>query len=159
MAGSHEAADSPFDETMMAPLGDFFNDHHDKLLCTANGRGEPSVALMGTPRLLTDGTIDFEISDLVSVTLDNIRENGAIVFIAYNPGPRARDYRGARIYARVNEILTVGEKIDGIRSAILARHGAEKASELQATVNCTITKVRPIVDRGQAWDAPPFGNI
>src|ERR1700753_1332536 len=79
-------------------LGDFFNNHHDKLLCTANSDGEPSVALMGTPRLLADGTVDFEIIDVVSVTLDNIRVNKAVAYIAYNPGPRARDYSGVRVY-------------------------------------------------------------
>jgi hypothetical protein len=144
------------DEGSLRALGEFFNNHHDKLLCTADRRGEPNVALMGTPRLLPDGTIDFEISDLVSVTLDNIRENKAVMFLAYRPGQRARDYWGARISARVNDIQVAGEKLDGIRQAILDKHGAEKASELQATVNCTITNVRPIVDRAQRWNEPPF---
>ncbi len=39
---------------------------------------------------------------------------------------------------------------------ILERHGADKAAELEATVTCAITEVRPIVDRGQRWDEPPF---
>jgi hypothetical protein len=145
-----------FDERVVPPLGTFFNNHHDKLLCTASARGEPSVALMGTPRLLPDGTIDFEISDVVSVTLNNIRENGAVVFMAYQPAARARDYVGMRIYAQVDTIVTAGPKIEAIRQAILERHGPEKAAELQATVNCRVTKVRPLVDRGQAWDQPPF---
>src|ERR1700753_3458165 len=146
----------PVDNDQAHALRDFFNTHHDKLLCTANGRGEPSVALMGTPRLLPDGTIDFEISDAVSLTFNNIRENKAVVFIAYRSGTRARDYRGARIYAEVTEIQTEGEKVEEIRKRILAKHGAEKAAELQATVTCTIRKVRPIVDRGQRWNEPPF---
>lgn len=145
-----------FDLNFIGVLRDFFNTHHDKLLCTANKHGEPSIALMGTPRLLPDGTIDFEISDLISVTLNNIRENKSVVFIAYRPGQRARDYWGARIYAEVSQILTEGPKIDGIRRSILEKHGAEKAAELQATVTCTIKRVRPIVDRGQRWDEPPF---
>ena len=151
-----QASAESFDAAFLEALGGFFNTHHDKLLCTASKHGEPSVALMGTPRLLPDGTIDFEISDPVSVTLDNIRENKAVVFIAYEPGVRARDYSGARIYARVDDIQTAGEKFARIRQSILERHGIEKASELQATVSCTVTKVRPIVDRGQPWDCPPF---
>ena len=76
--------------------------------------------------------------------------------MAYEPGERALDYRGARIHARVNVILTEGEKIDAIRQVIMERLGAEKAWELRATVNCTITRVRPVVDRGQRWDEAPF---
>ncbi len=145
-----------FDDDAVRTLDEFFNHRHDKLLCTANARGEPSVALMGTPRLQPDGTIAFEISDVVSVTLDNIRANKAVVFVAYTPGERARDYRGVRIYAEVTEILTAGERIEAVRAQILARHGPEKAAELQATVTCAVTRVRPIVDRGQRWDEPPF---
>ena len=148
-----------FDDASSQSLRDFFNSHHDKLLCTANRLGEPSIAVMGTPRLLRDGTIDFEISDLVSVTLDNIQQNEAVAFLAYKPGPRARDYSGVRIYARVTQILTHGDKIDTIRRAILEKHGAEKAAELQATVNCAVVKVRPIVDRGQRWDRPAFEDV
>ena len=145
-----------FDDDAVRTLDEFFNHHHDKLLCTANARGEPSVALMGTPRLQGDGTIAFEISDVVSVTLDNIRANKSVVFLVYVPGERARDYKGVRIYAEVTEILTSGDRIAAIREGIRARHGAEKADELQATVTCAVTKVRPIVDRGQRWDEAPF---
>jgi hypothetical protein len=140
-------------------LRSFFNNHHDKLLCTANKLGEPSIALMGTPRMLADGTIDFEISDVVSGTLNNIRENKSVVFMAYESAARARDFRGARIYAEATQIQTSGEKLDGIREAIRQRHGDEKAAELQATVSCAVKKVRPIVDRGQKWDEAPFGNV
>jgi hypothetical protein len=136
----------------IARLRAFFNTHHDKLLCTANRAGEPSVALMGTPRLNADGTVDFEISDPVSTTLDNIQENPSVVFIAYVPGPRARDYAGARVYARIEKLLTEGEELEAIRQGIFDRHGAKKAADLQATVRCRITRVRPIVDRGQPWN-------
>ncbi|MVM31750.1 hypothetical protein GO755_17010 [Spirosoma sp. HMF4905] len=146
-------------EFSIESLSNFFNHHHDKLLCTANNKGEPSIALMGTPRLAENGTIEFEISDPVSVTLQNMKENKAVVFMAYIPGVRARDYTGARIYAEVTEILSSGEKIDHIRTRIRERHGEEKAAELLATVTCRIKKVRPVVDRGQRWDEPPFGHV
>lgn len=151
-------AKEPIDDEAKKALIDFFNHHHDKLLCTANKEGEPSVALMGTPRLVSNETVEFEISDAVSVTLDNILENKAVVFIAYVPGQRARDYWGARVYAHVDEILTSGEKIEAIRQAIEEKHGAEKAAELRATVTCSIRRVRPIVDRGQPWNEPPFND-
>lgn len=144
------------DSDVHAELAEFFNHHHDKLLVTANRQGEPNIALMGTPRLRPDGTITFEISDPVSTTLSNIRENGAVLFLAYAPGRRARDYSGARIYAKVSEIKTSGEEFDAVKAAIRAKHGDEKAEELAATVTCTMTKVRPVVDRGQRWNEQPF---
>ena len=143
-------------ESSNALLADFFNGHHDKLLCTANKQGEPDIALMGTPRILESGDIGFEVSDKISLTLENIKENKSVVFMAYLPGARARDYSGVRIYAEVTEILTSGDKVEEIRKSIRERFGEEKAAEFQATVTCKISKVRPVVDRGQKWDKPPF---
>ena len=137
-------------------LRSFFNTHHDKLLCTANQAGEPSIALMGTPKLLENGDLTFEISDPQSLTLHNVQQNKAVCFMAYMPGERARDYIGARIYADVTEILTEGEKLAQIREHIRARHGAERAAELLATITCSVRKVRPVVDRGQQWHEAPF---
>ncbi len=156
MTVSYPATGVPdsLDVETLQSVADWFNPHHDKLLCTASRTGEPTVALMGTPRLAADGTFDFEISDVVSVTLNNVKENPAVACIAYVPGPRARDYFGVRIYARVIEIATSGERFAAIYAGILARHGAVKASELQAVVRCRVTKVRPVVDRGQRWNEP-----
>ncbi|CAA7193954.1 hypothetical protein CHRY9293_00333 [Chryseobacterium potabilaquae] len=137
-------------------LRDFFQKHHDKLLCTANKNGEPSISLMGTPRLTENETIEFELSDDPSVTLNNILENKAVVFMVYEPAQRARDYKGVRIYASVVEVLTEGEKLEMIRTKIRERFGEAKASELVATVTCEIKKLRPVVDRGQLWNEPPL---
>jgi hypothetical protein len=145
-------------ETPAQSLADFFNHQHEIMVCTANAKGEPNISIMGTPRLNEDNNVEFEISDPVSVTLQNIQENKEIVFMAFVPAQRARDYGGARIQAEVLEICTSGEKIDQIRNGIREKHGEEKAAELIATVTCTIKKVRPIVDRGQKWNEPPFAN-
>lgn len=139
-------------------LRDFFKSHHDKLLCTANKKGEPSIALMGTPRLNADGNIELELSDNPSVSLNNIQENKSVVFLVYEPAARARDYKGVRIYAEAIEVLTQGEKLETIRENIRARFGDEKADELVATATFSIKKLRPIVDRGQLWNEPPFRN-
>jgi len=139
-------------------LRDFFQKHHDKLLCTANKNGEPSISLMGTPRLAENGTIEFELSDDPSQTLSNILENKSVVFMVYEPAQRARDYKGVRIYANVVELLTEGEKLEMIRTKIRERFGDVKASELVATVTCEIQKLRPVVDRGQLWNEQPFAE-
>ncbi|MEO6849587.1 MAG: hypothetical protein ABI166_03125 [Mucilaginibacter sp.] len=140
----------------MADLKDYFNQVHEKFVCTASKVGEPNVCLMGTARISEAGAVEFEISDLISVTLDNILENKFITFMAYLPGPRARDYTGVRIYAEVTEIMTSGEKLEVIRESLRARFGEEKAAELRATVSCRINRLRPVVDRGQTWNVLPF---
>ena len=144
-----EAADLP-------ALSQFINGHHDKIICTANRAGEPNASLMGTPRLTVDGLIQFEISDRASTTLDNLRQNPEILLMAYRPGARARDYYGARVSARVSALHTDGEVFESIRSAIAAQFGDVRAAELRATVTCTITRVRAVVDRGQAWNDTSF---
>lgn len=136
----------------------FFDSHHDKLLCTANKKGEPSVALMGTPRLNQEGNIELALSDDPSVTLNNILENKSVVFLAYETGLRARDYKGVRIYAEAIEILVEGDKLEMIRENLRERFGNEKAEELVAIATFSIKKLRPIIDRGQLWNEFPFGN-
>ncbi|ACU60162.1 PX domain-containing protein [Chitinophaga pinensis] len=142
----------------IATLAGFFNSHHDKLLCTADKNGAPNIALMGTPRMTDNGSIELELSDEPSITLRNMRENKEVVFMLYLSGQRARDYSGARVYAEVTEIITSGEKLEKIRAMIRERFGNEKADELKATVTCRIKKVRPVVDRGQQWNEAAFEN-
>lgn len=139
-------------------LRDFFESHHDKLLCTANKKGEPSAALMGTPRLNQEGNIELALSDDPSITLNNILENKSVVFLVYEAGLRARDYKGVRIYAEATEILVEGDKLEMIREKLRERFGNEKADELVAIATFSIKKLRPIIDRGQLWNELPFGN-
>ena len=138
------------------PLSDFFNNHHDKLVCTANKHGVPNISIMGTPRLMESGDIVFHISDPISVTMDNMKENKEVVFMAYVPGERARDYHGVRIHTEVTEIISSGEKFELIKEKISERYGKDKADELLASITCRVKKVRPVVDRGQQWNTPPM---
>jgi hypothetical protein len=142
-------------ELVTTELREFFQNHHDKLLCTANKNGEPSISLMGTPRIVENGNIEFELSDDPSITLNNILENKSVVFMVYEPASRTRDYKGVRIYAEVIEVLREGEKLEKIKTKIREKYGNEKADELVATIACEIKKLRPIVDRGQTWDELP----
>ncbi len=142
----------------MDDLKDLFNQVHEKFVCTASKTGEPNVCLMGTVRISETGFVEFEISDQISSTLNNILGNKYITFMAYLSGPRARDYTGVRIYAEVTEVLTSGVKLEIIRESLRARFGEEKASELRATVSCHIKRLRPVVDRGQNWNVLPFAT-
>lgn len=137
-------------------LSDFFNNHHDKLVCTANKHGVPNVSIMGTPKIMESGDIVFHISDPISVTMDNMRENKEVVFMAYVPGERARDYHGVRIHTEVTEIISFGEKFELIKEKISERFGKDKADELLASITCRVKKIRPVIDRGQQWDEPPM---
>jgi hypothetical protein len=97
-------------EFSIEALADFFNHQHDKLVATVSANGEPNISIMGTPRIAENGAVEFEISDPVSVTLENMKVNKGIVFMCYLPAERARDFTGARIQAEVVEIITAGEK-------------------------------------------------
>ncbi len=136
-------------------LGDFFNSHHDKLLCTSDRYGQPNIALMGTPRLSSEETIDFDISGAVSRSLENIKENKNIVFFVYETGNRARDYKGARIYAEVTRVETSGEIFEKVKGELMNRFGVQKAEELQATIRCKVKHVRPVIDTNQKWNESP----
>ena len=127
-------------EVSLSDLAEFFNSQHDKLLCTANAKGEPNIALMMTPKLFNNGEIEMGIKYESSITLRNIRENRRIVFMTFIPDADISAYTGVRVYAEVINILTSGENTAGFC----------------ASVTCRITKVRPIVDRGQVWSMKPY---
>ncbi|HEX7667715.1 MAG TPA: hypothetical protein VF407_24475 [Polyangiaceae bacterium] len=144
------------DAASLQRLRQFFNDKHEIVLCSANERGEPNAAIMGSCRLAETGEVEFEISEPVdspALTFDNIRGNPKVMFLRFIGGPRARDYRGLRIYADVVEIETSGARIEAIRRMIAEKHGEEKAAETRATVRCRITLIRPVLDRGQGWES------
>lgn len=150
--------DMDIEADSQADLATFFNHHHDKIVCTANTRGEPNVAIIGTMRMVNDHVIQFEITEDSSTTLENLSENRAMVVLNYEAADRARNYQGARLYARAQRIVTAGVEFQEVYDRIALRLGAEKAAALKATVICQIEKVRPIIDLGQSWYVPPFAK-
>lgn len=142
------------DPESLGTIRNFFNDKHEIILCSASGDGVPNAALMGSCRLSASGEIEFEISEPKSSpaqTFRNIQENRNVMFMRFVPGPRARDYKGLRIYATVSAIESSGPKIEAIVQLIREKHGEEKAAEVRATVSCRISNIRPVLDRQQEW--------
>ncbi|XWO13464.1 hypothetical protein HPDP_00161 [Candidatus Hepatincola sp. Pdp] len=134
----------------------FFNNQpQDIIVCTANKAGEPNVALMNSSRILENQDIEFEISETVSspsITFRNIKENKYITFMVVKSGKSSKEYQGIRIYAKVIQIHTTGEKLVKMQNFIKEKFGEEKALEVVATVVCQIKKIRPLIDRGQPWE-------
>ena len=132
-------------------LKNFFNTRpRNIIISTANKNREPNVAILNSTRLEDNDLIEFEIGK--SITLQNIKENPKIVFMIAREGNTLMEFKGVRIYSKVIDIQTAGEKLDNAKEILRIRVGKEAADSIIATVICKIEKIRPLVDRGQVWD-------
>jgi len=132
-------------------LKNFFNTRpRNIIISTANKNREPNVAILNSTRLEDNDLIEFEIGK--SITLQNIKENPRIVFMIAREGNSLMEFKGVRIYSKVIDIQTAGEKLDNAKEILRIRVGKEAADSIIATVICKIEKIRPLVDRGQVWD-------
>jgi len=132
-------------------LKNFFNTRpRNIIISTANKNREPNVAILNSTRLEDNDLIEFEIGK--SITLQNIKENPKIVFMIAREGNTLMEFKGVRIYSKVIDIQTIGEKLDNAKEILRTRVGKEAADSITATVICKIEQIRPLVDRGQVWD-------
>ena len=139
------------DEISNDRLKNFFNFRpHNIMISTTNKKCEPNIAILNSSRIEDNDMIVFEIGK--SITLKNITENPKITFMIAREGNTLMEYKGVRIYSKVIEIQTTGEKIEKAKETLRINVGKEAADSIVATVICKIEKIRPLVDRGQIWD-------
>jgi hypothetical protein len=118
-------------------------------LSTSDKNGKVNSAYFGSPRMIDDLTIEMGIGK--NRTLANLQENPQAVFLIMEPGEALPQWKGVRIYARMTECATSGEKLDGIRKVLTEKAGEKAAQAVQAAVTFQVYEVRPLADFGQGW--------
>ncbi|MGD8523900.1 MAG: hypothetical protein PVF56_22310, partial [Desulfobacterales bacterium] len=62
------------------------------------------------------------------------------------------EWKGVRVYLKMTQCETSGEKLDQIR-ALIAEKGGEKAGKMiHAAVTYEVQEIRPLADFGQGWE-------
>lgn len=85
-------------------------------------------------------------------TYANLQENPHAVFMVMEPGKSIRDWKGVRLYVKMTECHTSGEKLEQMRAAI-AKHAGEGANKMiHAAVVFEVQEIRPLADFGQGWE-------
>ena len=69
------------------------------------------------------------------------------------PGKTLPEWRGVRIYVKMQEADTSGEQYRSVKAAIAEKVGKDAADRMiYAALVSDVLEVRPIVDMGQGWE-------
>lgn len=119
-------------------------------LSTASKDGKVNVAYFGSPRMTDEKTIMMGIGK--NRTLTYLQENPWAVFMIMEPGKSLPAWKGVRIYVKMTEAQTSGDKLDAMKKQITAVAGEAGAKMVYAAVSFEIYDIRPLADFGQGWE-------
>jgi hypothetical protein len=136
---------------MSAKLMEYFN-KQPRLgtLSTSSKDGKVDVAIFGSPHMIDEKTV--VMATAKNRTLANLQENPYAVFMIVEPGKTIMEWKGVRVYLKMNECSTSGELIDTVRTQTAKFVGESAAKMLYAAVAFEVGEVRPLVDFGQGWE-------
>ncbi len=135
---------------MLSKLVEFFN-KQPRLggLSTASKDGKPNIAYFLSPRMIDEKTIVMALGN--NRTFANLLENPYAAFMVFEPGMAFSDWKGLRLYLKMKEYQTSGEKVKMMRDQVGQMAGAEPAKMVHAAVTFEVLDIRPLVDFGQGW--------
>ena len=136
---------------MDGKLMDYFN-KQPRLGClsTSGKDGKVNVACFGSPRMVDEKMVVMALRK--NRTFDNLKENPNAVFMIMEPGKTSAEWKGIRVYLKLKEYQTSGEKLEKARTQTAKAVGEEAAKAVHAAVTFEIEDVRPVVDLGQGWE-------
>ena len=119
-------------------------------LSTASKEGKVDVAFFGSPSMIDEKTIVMGLGR--NRTFANLNENPNAVFMIMEPGESPLQWKGVRLYLKMIECETSGDKLREIQGKIGEKVGVETAKKMiHAYVAFEILEIRPVADFGQSW--------
>jgi hypothetical protein len=119
-------------------------------LSTADKVGNVDSGVFGSPRMADERTVVMGLGK--NRTLANLQQNPYAVFLIMEPSADFMDWKGIRVYLKVQNIATIGPVLDTFRAQMAKVAGEEAAEMIYATVSFSVTEVRPLSDIGQGWE-------
>ena len=119
-------------------------------LSTADKNGKVNSAYFGSPRMVDEKSIFMGLGN--NRTFANLQENPSATFMVMEPGESVIDWKGVRIYVKMTECQTAGEKLDNFKAKLAAEKGEGAAKMMHAAVTFEILEIRPLADFGQGWE-------
>ncbi len=136
---------------MSAKLMEYFN-KQPRLgtMSTSNKNGQVNVAYFGSPQMIDEKTVFMGLGN--NRTFSYLQENPHAVFMIMEPGKTLSEWKGVRVYLKMTECQTSGEKLDQIRAKIAKAAGEGAAKMIHAAVTFEVGELRPLADFGQGWE-------
>ena len=119
-------------------------------LSTAGKAGNVESAIFGSPRMTDGKTVVMGLGK--NRTLVNLQQNPNAVYLIMEPGASIMDWKGIRVYLKVQNIATSGPVLDTFKTQMAKVAGEEAAKMIHAAVSFAVTEVRPLIDMGQGWE-------
>lgn len=136
---------------MPSKLMDYFNKSpRIGTLSTADTAGNVDSAIFGSPRMTDEKTVVMGLGQ--NRTLRNLQQNPKAVFLIVEPGKEFLDWKGVRVYLKVQDLATSGPVLDNFKADMAKVAGEEAAAMVHAVVRFAVTNVRPLIDMGQGWE-------
>ena len=136
---------------MAGKLMEYFNKQPRLgVFSTSNNDGMVDSAVLGSPQMMDDKTVIVALGK--GRTFANLQENPNAVYLIMEPGAGILDWKGVRVYLRVKECSTSGQRLDQYKVQAAKIVGEEAVKMIQALVTFAVTEVRPLIDFGQGWE-------
>lgn len=119
-------------------------------LSTASKDGKVNSAYFGSPHMVDEKTILMGLAQ--NRTLAYLQENPHAVFTILESGKTISEWKGVRIYVKMTDCATSGEKLDKMKAKIAAAAGEAAAKIIHAAVTFDVQEIRPLADFGQGWE-------
>jgi hypothetical protein len=119
-------------------------------LSTASKDGKVNVAYFGSARMIDEKIVFMGCGK--NRTFSNLQENPYAVFAIMEPGKSVPEWKGVRVYLKMIECQTSGEKLEMLKKQIAERVGEAAAKMMHAAITFEIQELRPCADFGQGWE-------
>jgi hypothetical protein len=120
------------------------------VLSTSDKRGKVNIGYFGSPRMIDEKTIFMGLGN--NRTFANLQENPYACFLIMEPGTKLPEWKGVRVYMKMTDCQTSGEKLDTIKARIAEAAGEAAAKIIHAAITFQIEEIRPLADFGQGWE-------
>ena len=120
------------------------------VLATANKDGKVDAAYFGSAQMVDEKTIFMGCGK--NRTFGYLQENPNAVFVIMEPGQTPPEWKGVRIYLKMTDCQTSGEKLDSLKVQLRAKAGEAAANMMHAAITFAVQEVRPFADFGQPWE-------
>ena len=136
---------------MSGKLMEYFNKQPRLgVISTSSKDGKPDCAVYGSPQMIDEKTVIVALA--MGRTFANLKENPNAVFMIMEPGKGILDWKGIRVYLRMQEYATSGPKFENYKSEMAKIVGELAAGMIAVLATFEVTEVRPLIDFGQGWE-------
>lgn len=120
------------------------------MISTSSRDGRVDSAVYGSPQMIDEKTVIVALAR--GRTFANLQENPHALYMIMEPGADLLDWRGIRVYLRMQEYADSGPNLEGYKREAAKIIGEQAAGMIAVLATFKVEEVRPLIDFGQGWE-------